>query len=137
MHAILATWSIEYYSYSYCIGGSEICMHADLMLLYLLYLWIMISSKKKSWGKLLSIFCYLLLGGHSGIATCKYLTVWSTFNRYFLLDAFLLDCAFWIVSVYISITAASSNHLNSLIVKKTGFMITKSTGFPKMTNLPV
>ena len=30
-------------------------MHADLMLLYLCYLWIMITMKKKSWAKLLLV----------------------------------------------------------------------------------
>ena len=60
MHTILPT---ECYIYSYCVGGSGICMHADIMLLYLLlYLWIMISTKKESWEKLLSISLLFSLG---------------------------------------------------------------------------
>ena len=70
-------------------------MHVDLMLLYLLYLWIMISTKKKSWEKLLSISLPSSFRGHPGLA--KYHTAWATFSRYFLLDAFSLACAIWIV----------------------------------------
>ena len=105
MHAMLHIWPIEYYSYSYCASGSGICMHADLMLLYLLYLWIMISRKKKCWAKLLSISLPSPFRGNPGLA--KYHTVWATFNIYFLLDAFTLTCAIRIVSAYVSITATS------------------------------
>ena len=105
MHAISAIWPIECYSYSYCVGGSGMCMHADLMLLYLLYLWIMISTKKKSWAELLSISLPSSFRGHPGIA--KYCTVWVIFSRYFLIDAFSLACAIWKVSAKVSVTATS------------------------------
>ena len=52
MPIVLATWIIKCYSYSYCEGESRICMHADLMLLYLFYLWIMIYMKTKKLGKI-------------------------------------------------------------------------------------
>ena len=77
-------------------------MHADLMLLYLLFLWIMISMKKKSWVKYLSISLPSSCRGHPGLD--KYRTVWIIFSRYFLLDAFSLAC---VVSTYISVMAAS------------------------------
>ena len=70
-------------------------MHIDLMLLYLLYLWIILSTKKKSWVKLLSISLPFSFRCHPGLA--KYRTVWATFSKYFLLDAFSLACAIWIV----------------------------------------
>ena len=72
-------------------------MHADLMMLYVLYLWIMISTKNyKSWSQLLSISLPSSFMGHPGLA--KYCTVWVTFSRYFLLDSFSLASAIWIVS---------------------------------------
>ena len=77
-------------------------MHVDLMLLYLLYLWIMISKKKKSWAKLLLLSLLSSFRGHPGLA--KYCTVWATFSRYFLLDAFSLACAIWLVSAYTSVS---------------------------------
>ena len=48
-------------------------MHADLMLLYLLYLWVIISMKKKSWAKMLSFSLLSPFRGHPGLA--KYRTV--------------------------------------------------------------
>ena len=78
-------------------------MYADLMLLYLLYLWI--SMKKKSWAKLLSISLLSSFRGHPGQA--KYNTVRATFSRYFPLDAFSLACIIWIISIYVSVTATS------------------------------
>ena len=67
MHAILATSPIEW------------------------YLWIMISMRKTSWAILLSFSLQSSVRGHPGLA--KYRTVWATFTRYFLLDAFPLACA--------------------------------------------
>ena len=110
-------------------------MHADLMLLYLLYLWIMISRKKKCWAKLLSISLPSPFRGNPGLA--KYHTVWATFNIYFLLDAFTLTCAIRIVSAYVSITATSWQITSSLIVERTGFMLTESISFSRMTILSV
>ena len=43
-------------------------MHADLMLLYLIYLWIMISTKKKSWANSLSISLPSSFRSHPGLA---------------------------------------------------------------------
>ena len=49
---------------------------------------------------MLSISNHLLAcRGHPGIA--KYCTVWATFGRYYLLDAFSLTCTIQMVSVYI------------------------------------
>ena len=64
--------------------------------------------------------------GHPGLA--KYHTVWVTFRRYFLLDAFSLTCAVWIVSTYVSQCQGQflSNHPNSFIVERIGFMLTES-----------
>ena len=76
-------------------------MHADLMLLYLFYLWIMISTMKKSWAKLLSVSLPSSFRDHPGLA--KYHAVWATFSR-FLLDTFSLACAIWIASAYVSVT---------------------------------
>ena len=74
-------------------------MHADLMLLHLLFVQIMISTKKKSWAKSLSILLPFSFRGHPGLA--KYHTVWATFSKYFLLDPFSLACAIQIVSAYV------------------------------------
>ena len=52
-------------------------------------------KKKKDWAKLLSI-SLSSFRGHPGVV--KYHTVWATFSRYFLLDAFSLACAIRIVS---------------------------------------
>ena len=113
-------------------------MHADLMLLYLLYLWIMISTKK-NWVKLLSISLPSSIRGHSDLA--KDCTVWATFSRYILLDAFSLPCAIWIVANEVATSVSRphflANHLNSLIIERTGFMLSESTSFPRTTILPV
>ena len=111
-------------------------MHADLMLLYLIYLWIMISTKTKSWAKLLSFSLPSSFRGHPGLA--KYHTVWATFSRYFLLDAFLLACAIQIVikCLHQRHNRFLANYLNSLIVGRTGFMLTESTIFSRTNILP-
>ena len=49
----------------------------------------------KDWTKLLSISLQSSYRGHPGLA--KYCTVWETFSRQFLLDAFSLACVIWIV----------------------------------------
>ena len=88
-------------------------MHADLMLLYgSVYLWIMISTKKR-WAKLLSISLPSPFKGHPGLA--KYRKVWVTFNKYFLSDAFSLACAIRIVSIsaYVSAVTPASWQITS------------------------
>ena len=70
-------------------------MHADLMLLYLLCLLDSDFYKEVNLAKFLSILLPSSHRGHPGLA--KYRTVWATFSTYFLLDAFSLACAIWIV----------------------------------------
>ena len=73
-------------------------MHIDLMLLYLYYLWIIISMKKKNWENLLSISLLSSIRGHPGQA--KYRIVWAT------LDAFSLAYAIRIVAKCIPTSAS-------------------------------
>ena len=74
-------------------------MHTDLMLLYLLYLWIMIITKKKSWAKLLPVNLLPSTGCTlRARQVTQYRTVWATFSRYFLLIALSLACAIRIVA---------------------------------------
>ena len=97
MHAILATWPIECYSYSYCVGGSGICM-LILCNVSVLSLDHDFHEEVKA-GQNCCQSHYHLFWDHYGLA--KYCTVWGTFSRHFLLNAFSLACAIWIVNVYI------------------------------------
>ena len=104
MHTILVTWPIGCYSYSYCVDGSGIC---SLILCCMLYLHAVsldhyMISTKNYWAKLLSISLPSSCRGHPSLA--KYCTVWATFSRHFLLDAFSLACAIWIVQLVTYVT---------------------------------
>ena len=61
--------------------------------------------KEEKLGKIAVSLLTSSFRGHPGLA--KYRTVWTTFSKYFLLDAFSLACAIQIVSAYVSVTAAS------------------------------
>ena len=110
-------------------------MHADLMLLCLLYLRIMVSTKTKSkswWAKSLSISLLSSRRDHLGLA--KYHIVWVTISRYFLLDALTLACAIWIVIAYIihhGCSYQTINHLNSLIMERSGLCLQNAPIFPE------
>ena len=91
------------------------CMHADLVLLYLLYLWIMLSTNNKSWTKLLSISLPSSLRGHPGLA--KYHTVWTT-----LMPSHCpVQFGEW-EPMSASWRLFGKSPLNSLIVERTGFI---------------
>ena len=82
-------------------------IHAYLMLLCLLYLWNMISTKKKNWKKLLSISLPSCFRGHPGLA--KYHIFWTT-----LVDTFYQMPSHWpvqfgqqLASAYVSVMAIS------------------------------
>ena len=82
-------------------------MHADLMHA----VWPALSldhdfHEEEKLGKLLFISLPSPFRGHPGLA--KYPTVWVTFSRYFLLDAFSLACAIQIISAYGSVHMAAS-----------------------------
>ena len=120
---------------SYCVCGSGICMRIDLMLLYLLYVSLDHDyHEEEKLGKIAVNLITIFFRGHPGLA--EYRTVWATFSRYFLLDAFSLVCAIQIVSAHQCHSRFLANHLNSLIVERTGFMLTESTSFPR-TILPI
>ena len=98
MHAISAAQPIECYSYSYCVGGSGMCM----LILCCCICSVFGSSfpqRSKGRAKFLSISLPSSRRGHPGLA--KYRTAWATFSRYFLLDVFSLACAIWIASAYV------------------------------------
>ena len=103
-----------------------------------LYLWIIISTKKKELTKLLSISLPSSFSGYLGVT--KYHTVWATFSRYFLLDAFSLGCAIRIRYIAKCLLQCHSrfleNHLYSFIVKITRFMLTEFTSFSRATMHP-
>ena len=101
MHAILATWPIKCYSYSYCVGGSGICMLILCCCICSIFgSWFPEEEKLDKIAIKLSISLPSSFRGHPGLA--KYCTVWATFSRYFLLDAFSMACAIWLVSAYTS-----------------------------------
>ena len=98
MHAIFVTWTIVCYNYSYCVSESEICILILCCCICSIFgSWSPRSNE--SWAKLLSISLSSSFRGHPGLA--KYCTVWATFSRYFLLDAFSLACAIWTVNAYV------------------------------------
>ena len=47
--------AFQSHNHACCISHMTTIAHADLMLLYLLYLWIMISTKKKSWASSIAV----------------------------------------------------------------------------------
>ena len=142
MYAILVTWSFECYSYIVVyVGGSGICMHTDLMLLYLLYLQVMISMKKKSWTKVLSISLPSSFWGHPGLA--KHCTVWVTFSRYFLYIRCLFTglCNLDSKCLYIYVSAASQpldgKSPQQLDCRENWIYAYRSTSFSRTTILAV
>ena len=106
-------------------------MHAFLMLLYLLYLWIMHFQEEKNWVKLLPVSLLSTIRGDPGLA--KYHTVWATLSRHFLLDAFSLACAIWIVvkCIHQRHSRHLANHLNSLIVEELDLCLQSPPVFPE------
>ena len=113
MHATLAIWPIESYSYGYCVGGSGISMLILCCCICSIFgSWF--PQRSESCTKLLSISLLSFHRGHADLA--KYHIIWATFSRCLLLDAFSLACsAIQLVSVYVTATSWQTiNHLNSL-----------------------
>ena len=80
IHAILATWPIECYSYSYCVGGSYACWsYAAVSALPLDYDFHKDVAIAKSLTQLLSISLPSSFRGHPGLA--KYSKVWVSANH--------------------------------------------------------
>ena len=97
------------------------------------------SWRSKNWVKLLSISLPSSHRGYPG--TAKYHTVWATFSRHYVLDAFSLACTIRIVCKCLRQVSAASwkfiNHLNSLTVQRTEFILTECTIFPITAILPI
>ena len=98
MHAMLATWPIECYSYSYCVRRriydiiiiyqhcttskiEEYYMHADLTAAVSAVYLSSFAQKTKSWAKLLAILLPFPCIGVILVYIAKYCTVWATFSR--------------------------------------------------------
>ena len=83
---LLATRPIKYYSYSYCVDGSDI--YADIN--YVTVSALSLNHDFHKDEKLVKVLSVQLpsFRGHPGLA--KYHTFWETFSRYFLLDTFSL-----------------------------------------------
>ena len=123
---------LQSWVYNY-IGGSRMCMLILCCCICSIFgSWL---PQSNSWEKLLLVSLPSSRRGYPDLA--KYRTVWVTFCSYYLLDAFLLACAFRIASAYIRLSvrhhdrflANYVNHLNSLIVERSGFILTECTSF--------
>ena len=129
-------------SYSYCMCRWIWDMQADLMLLCPLYLW-RFSRRSKNWARLLSIPITIFFQGSSWSSKTSY----SLGNLQQILSIRCLlngicnsDNKYLCQASHTASTAClqrATNHVNSLIVERTGFILTESSGFPRMTILPV
>ena len=134
MHAILATWPIECYSYSYCVGGSGICM---LILCYCMICSILGSwfpRRNKSWAKLLSILLPSSRMGHPGLAINIVQSGQPSVNRYLLCN---LDSIVCLRQARHSYFFANYKSLQQLDCWENWILLAEYTSFPRTTTLSV